>query len=374
MGPARREVRGSARGWEREYTDGSTPSVVSRYGLAHSERSGEHPITPPPSTPPTKVLYVIGRGRTGSTLLGNLLAQTPRVAHTGELITLWNIGLREDGRVCGCGEPVLTCPFWTEVADEVLGANWTRGNVQQLEALRRAHVRGRQMPERILSGAQARRRRGIDDGPDAEYADVLRRLYRAIARVAGADLVVDSSKSAAMAAFLPSVPGIDLSFVNIVRDPRAVAFSQLRTKDLPSGQTNALSGALTQTYPPHRSARQWLQRQFAAGLILGRHPRGRRQVLRYEDLVTDPQASIDRLRRMLGLKPEPLPFVESNTLDMVPTHTVGGNPSRVRTGPTPIRPDDRWKAELSPSDRRTVTLIAAPLLRRYGYPLGDRPD
>lgn len=335
------------------------------------------------SAAPVKVLYVLGRGRTGSTLLGNILAQTPGIVHVGELLTLWNIGLRENGRLCGCGEPVLTCAFWREVAGEVLGPNWTAEDVERVERLRRAHVRGRQMPRRLLSSPRARRARGEGLGVDASYADVVEHLYRATARVAAAGVVVDSSKSATMAAFLPSVPGIELFYVNLVRDPRAIAFSQMRQKALPSGVMDAMAGALTSTYPPHRTAEQWMERQLVAEVTLGRHPRSHRTVLRYEDLVTEPQATVDRLRWMLGLPAAHLPFVDARPteedpaapttgvrlLEMAATHTVGGNPSRVASGPLPIALDDRWRIELPPSAHRTVTAITAPLLGRYGYPV-----
>ena len=319
-----------------------------------------------------KVLYVLGRGRTGSTLLGNLLAQTPGIVHTGELITLWNIGLRENGRTCGCGEPVLTCPFWRDVAAEVLGPDWSQADVDRIEALRRAHVRGRQMPLRLVSSPAERHRRGVEGGPDGEYAAIVERLYRATAQVANAEVVVDSSKSATTAAFLPSVPGIDLFLVNIVRDPRAIAYSQMRPKGLPDGQMDPMSGALTTTYPPQRSARQWIQRQLIAEAILARHPRDHRTIVRYEDMVTNPQACTDRLRHMLGLQPAPLPFVDDTTLDMTPTHTVGGNPSRVGSGPTPIRLDDAWRTAMPSKAQRTVTVLASPLLGRYGYRVDGR--
>ena len=62
----------------------------------------------------TKVLYLAGAGRSGSTLLGRLFAEPPQAVHVGELVYLWRRGFAEN-HLCGCGVPFLECPFWSEV-------------------------------------------------------------------------------------------------------------------------------------------------------------------------------------------------------------------------------------------------------------------
>src|SRR5438067_9142701 len=57
------------------------------------------------------------------------------------------------------------------------------------------------------------------------YAPLAASLYRAIADVTGAKVVVDSSKRPSDAALLPLLEGVDPYFIHLVRDPRAVAFS-----------------------------------------------------------------------------------------------------------------------------------------------------
>ena len=61
-----------------------------------------------------KVLYIAGWGRSGTTLLDNLLGQIEGFTSTGELHNLWQRGLI-DGRDCGCGLRLTDCPFWQEV-------------------------------------------------------------------------------------------------------------------------------------------------------------------------------------------------------------------------------------------------------------------
>jgi hypothetical protein len=54
---------------------------------------------------------------------------------------------------------------------------------------------------------------------------------------------------------------------------------------------------------------------------------------------------------------------------MRPTHTVGGNNNRFRTGAVHLREDTAWRSRLHPLDRAAVTTVCAPLMARYGYRL-----
>ena len=55
------------------------------------------------------------------------------------------------------------------------------------------------------------------------------------------------------------------------------------------------------------------------------------------------------------------------TIDLRPTHSISGNPDRLRTGPVEIRLDDEWRTGMSRADHRFVTALTWPLLLRYGY-------
>ena len=65
----------------------------------------------------TRVLYIAGTGRSGSTLLANILGEVDGVFAAGEVRYLWQRGLTER-RLCGCGVPVRECPVWSRVLAE----------------------------------------------------------------------------------------------------------------------------------------------------------------------------------------------------------------------------------------------------------------
>src|SRR5687768_7919448 len=73
---------------------------------------------PAPGTTPTKVLYVLGSQRGGTTILGRLLGTIDGVEFGGEMRNLWGRGLRGP-RSCGCGKGQWDCEVWSRVLAEL---------------------------------------------------------------------------------------------------------------------------------------------------------------------------------------------------------------------------------------------------------------
>lgn len=199
------------------------------------------------------------------------------------------------------------------------------------------------------------------------YGRVLGRLYTAMAEVSGASVVVDSSKHPADAYLASTLAGIDLHVVHLVRDPRGSAFSWGQDKEA-AGEPD---GRLPVLGPLHSSSR-WTVWNLAISEMLSRRLGPRYQLLRYEDMARDPRGALQRLVGHLG-EPAVVPSGEGATIEMGPTHTVCGNPSRFVSGPVELREDDRWLREMSSRARLLATLPALPLLARYGYSRRRRP-
>src|SRR5690348_2086573 len=63
---------------------------------------------------PTRILFIGGCGRSGSTLLNRLIGNTPGFTSCGEVGKLWFAV--DNGFSCTCGEQVPTCSFWGPIA------------------------------------------------------------------------------------------------------------------------------------------------------------------------------------------------------------------------------------------------------------------
>jgi hypothetical protein len=305
-----------------------------------------------------RVLYVIGYGRSGSTILGNILGELEGVVHVGELRSLWGLGLL-GRRVCGCGEPIRSCPFWASVVEAGPGSADHGFDPAEARRLQTEVVRLR------TTRSMLRLRGDLDAAPPPlrEYARLADRLYAGVAAVTGAGVVVDTSKHVPDAALLTLLPGVEPYFVHLVRDPRAVAHSWQRVMRSPG------EGRLEQmpTHGPMTSGRSWLATNLGAEAIRRAAGPERSMVLRYEDFAAEPRSACERVLSLVDLPPDDLPFVDDRTVRLGGNHTAGGNPARLREGPIPIRVDDEWRTAQRRPARWVATALALPALRRYGY-------
>jgi hypothetical protein len=310
---------------------------------------------------PTRVLFIAGAGRSGSTILDNILGNVGGLVSVGELRYVWERGMLED-RLCGCGERFSACPVWQAVLEEAFGGP-DGVDARRMMHLQAQATRIRQLP---LALGPARLRRRLDERLE-DYLLLLGRLYDAVARVTGARVVVDSSKLPTYGRLVDVAPGVDLTVVHLVRDPRATAFSWQRKKRLPDRQTPSFM----QRQGPAKAALLWSVWNATAERLWSRRP-ARYLRIRYEDFMARPMGTVERIVSAIGEPADGLPFVSETEVELARTHTVAGNPSRFSTGVVELRPDDAWEAGLSTRHRSVVTALTWPLLRRYGYPLQTR--
>jgi Sulfotransferase family len=303
----------------------------------------------------TRVLYLAGTGRSGSTLLARILDQTDGVFAAGELRYVWQRGLLED-RMCGCGELFSRCPFWSDVIARAFGDD-TDVDVNRVVAEQRALTRLRQVPRILTIGGRP---------TPAEYLRTLSRLYRAVAEVSGSEVVVDSSKLPSYGFVLAQVPDLDVRFVHLVRDPRGAAYSWTRRKSSPDSDTGM------QRMSVLKSSSLWLAWNASAPAMF-RDP-SRYCLVRYEDLIQRPRDVVDQILAFAGREGNGAPFVGERTVSLGRSHTVAGNPNRLESGRVELREDQTWTTALGRSRQALVTAVTTPLLGRFDYPVSLRPS
>ena len=312
------------------------------------------------------MVYLAGLGRSGSTLLERLLGEIPGACPAGEVVHLWQRGVR-DGERCGCGQPFPACPVWQAVGQEAFGG-WDQVDVDRITRLRGQVDRARFLPQLASPALRSRLQPAL-----GEYVGYYQRIYAAIGQVSGSPVVIDSSKHASLAFCLRSSPGIDLRVIHMVRDSRAVAYSWGKVVDRPEAD----AGSQMSTYPPASAAMRWNLQNSALQLLAQLGTPTLR--VRYEDFTAAPAETLGRIAAFAGLPGTPPggPRLTAGVLDsdgdgrwwaeLRATHTASGNPMRFTTGRVPVRRDDTWQGAMLASRRRTVTALTLPLLMRYGY-------
>ncbi|MEJ2890751.1 sulfotransferase family protein [Actinomycetospora aeridis] len=304
-----------------------------------------------------KVLYVAGWGRSGTTLMDNVLGAHDGVFTAGEITRLWELGYLE-GRRCGCGDPVVGCAFWAPVLRRAFGDQ--PPDPRRLAALQHGSL-GVLRTGALL--AAARSGRSTDEATG--YADILSRLYRAIAATTGCRVVVDASKRPPDAILTAMASGVEPYLLHMVRDPRACAYSWQRTVTDPSADGTRM----------HRHGRlmnvgHWVSWNVLIERLTQLLPPGRVLRVRYEDFMSAPRDVVGAVVDWLGEPVTDGPFLDDRTVDLPPNHTIAGNPGRFRTGEVGVRLDDAWVTEQGRLDRYVTTALASPWLRHYGYSWG----
>lgn len=308
-----------------------------------------------------RVLFITGTGRAGSTLVGNLLASTPGIVNVGELRHFWTRGITENWW-CGCGHKFDACPFWTAVLTEAFGGS-DRIDLARLRASERRLLRLRASPRALLWIRDPRRLPSEDD----YYLGATERLYRAVATISKAEIIVDSSKTPTYGAILSIIPTVDLRVLHLLRDPRATAYSWLNPKPSPDRG----SGARMDQMGAAKSAALWTWWNTVAEAIWAI----RRDVpsvrIRYETFTRNPEAIMRSVRARLASEVADRSLgVEGHIAHLGISHTVSGNPNRMRTGEVPVHPDERWRSGLSARHHAIVVALAGVAMVRYGYLAG----
>lgn len=287
-----------------------------------------------------KLVYIAGSGRNGSTLLAYLLGEIPKVTNVGEaaqyLLNLRQLRTQNPDIPCGCGAHMERCAFWRQILPEV---------DPLVVDLASSFVRLRNLP---LLLSRSGRRKGLI------IVNQIERIYSRVAKVAGAEVIVDSSKNPALAYLLAHLaPHVELHILHLVRDPRAVVNSWSKAKQY-VGRAPLLA-----------SVWNWNVSNFIAERI------GRRRnyvLVRYEDLAAHPKEMVLKLLRWIGYTgdtSEVTEFLKQNVAVLGIQHSLAGNPDKLHfTGAIDIKVSswemERWM-------ERIVVILTWPFFNRYGY-------
>lgn len=300
----------------------------------------------------TKILYIMGSGRSGSTLLDAMLSDQPEIFGAGELCNLLSaMDIRQN--YCACGSRSAECPLWVEVRRE--WARAARADVAtEYPALQNRIERVRSYPRHYGNSA--------GDPLMKKYLELTGALFEAIAKVTSATTVVDSSKAPIRALALSKMDDVELRVIHLVRDVRGVAYSnqQKFESDPRGGIMTALSGRGW----THAAVR-WMLTNSVANRVRARL--GDRAILvRYEDFVGQPAQTLQRLSAFSRLDFRPTAEKLQCGGAFKAGHQIEGNRLRMYDR-IELKPDIRWRQHMSKTKKSLLPLLTAPVSWRYGY-------
>jgi len=305
-----------------------------------------------------RVIYILGPGKNGSTLLERILGSLSMFFPIGEIPNLWKEGY-EDDILCTCGEKFSSCKFWTKVSKDAfpnIPYSKLGGLDRTANKVHKVFYSPFLIYPKLASNKYNERLR--------RYKEVLLKLYRAMSENAKGNVLVDSSKNPMHCLILSQIPEIELYIIDLLRDSRAVAFSWQRKSIRPDiywEKRYMLTPDIITT------SRRWLQSRLGAKLIKNRCKAYR--LLKYEDFIKNPKAEIIETLTAFGFNIEQkyISFLNGKSVSFGKFHSISGNPMRFIKKEIEIKEDKEWRTQMSLGAKIITTLLTYPLLKRHKY-------
>ncbi len=292
------------------------------------------------------MIYSMGSGRSGSTVIERVLSSSPDVIAVGEIHALWRMATAD--LVCSCGQPVDICEFWQAVFET---ADMDQSRMDRLKTLENAVVRNR-----YLAGRRFDLRRLATDPQITEMRGHQSRLFAAIRAVSGRPVVLDSSKAGPRGWLMAGL--VDCQILHVTRDPADVMASWRRRKFDPSRGGDMIRPTVL------RSAWDWAKVEHSARMLARQRAVTR---ISYAQFAATPRDTITNvLRQNLPDIAEMIDW-QSDTSVSPPTmyHSVLGNPDRFDRGAIEVRPSHSALPNLPRVEQITIGAVAAVLRRLY---------
>lgn len=165
----------------------------------------------------TRIIYIIGTGRSGSTILDIILGNSKKIQSTGELYQTFR-ALVENMK-CSCSKRAQDCPYWRKII------KLFKEEVHQMTPAELRYVE--EYFERNISSFF----RVIFRSSKRDlYEKILKGLPTTIAKVTNKKIVVDSSKNPLRGYMLLNSIKENVYFIHIIRDGRATMYSWIKRR------------------------------------------------------------------------------------------------------------------------------------------------
>ncbi len=276
---------------------------------------------------PINLIYLLGAGRSGTTMLATVLNNWPNIHTVGEMHQFLDY-LYED-KDCSCGQNISQCEFWSPLVKEMdLKLLKNKENVALSNKLEKHH----NIPTFLLGKPL-----------NATYQEMTDEIFQAIQQKVSKPWVLDSSKYIARYLLLRKNKKINLKGIYLVRDVRGVVYSFGKNVQT---HKNPLSAILY--YSLINFWAQWVT--FFDRRIVK---------IKYEDFVNQPDQVIKKIEAHLFGSHTNVSYLKDTTFEI--PHIIAGN--RLRSDKQlVIKKDLKWKEAISRPKQVLYYLLAFPLM------------
>jgi len=298
----------------------------------------------------TRVIYIAGYGRSGSTILDILLSQSDQISGFGELTNLMENGWINN-EYCSCGDRINECKFWAKIKK-----SWEESSpisVNEYIILQKRYL-NKYSIIKLLKNSIFKSKKF----KKFEESTIL--LYKLLSKNSDKSYIIDSSKSP-IRMYALKIMDINIDVIHLVRDGRAVANSLKRPlkKDLKKGIQEDINSKTV-----YKTILAWM---FSNMLVRILSNKLNYLVVRYEDLINDGERTIKNIEKKLDINLQPTINKIRNNEVLNKEHIAAGNRLRMQDNlKFKGHIYSKWNY-LSSREVKIINKIAGRSLKKYNY-------
>ncbi|MGK7952408.1 MAG: sulfotransferase [Xenococcaceae cyanobacterium] len=308
------------------------------------------------------LIYIASTGRSGSTILDNLLGAHSQILTTGE-IQIWPHEILQRGfQKCGCGKSIPDCPFRTKMSQKI---NPLEQSEPKINFFREKHTGGKTLRWQYLSEFMTKRDIGnhqlIETYGKNNYK-LFQSLLETSEEVTGVrpEWIVDASKDPYRLLWLIKSGMFNIKVLHIIKDPRAFIYSMIRGfLAHPDKYSHLELTKLTVA-----KSLSWIVQNYLISKIAQNHILPEDYLfIPYEEFASQPNNILKKITTIIECD-----FEEEviNNFRQQEIHTIAGN-RLARSDNRPIQLDQKWKTLLPNYYRQLTEIITGISKSSYGY-------
>jgi hypothetical protein len=281
-----------------------------------------------------RIVYIMGAGRSGSTVLNIILGAHPEVEAIGEA-KHWAIfkGLPREDDINS--EDHI---FWQNVLEEYIRLDPNFPGFSTLETIRHKVESHSGFIKRFLKNEDSK----LAD----EYDRHLSKLFLSVYQASGKKVILDASKNISRAQRLLETSEFDVKVIHLIRDPRGIVWSFMK-KNVEHKPKKPFKALLD--YILLNLAAVYLRYSFKDAVLK----------VKYENLIRHPQRVFQQICDFIGIDEGGISEKLENGAEFKVTHIIDGNRIR-KNRAIKFSPDEEWKTKL-PFWHRALCMLAWPV-------------
>jgi len=297
------------------------------------------------------LIYITGRGLSGSTILDIALSQSNNVMGMGEFI----VGMKQNEK-CSCGKQLIECNKWNKLFNEKSGIGTEDFEYLANESKVTNYLKYFMVNDDFFKNISEK------------YLRVNSKIIEIKKRSCSADIIIDSSKEVTRGLIL-SRGCSECFIIHIIRDPLKVISSTMNhfEKGWPfrfmrKKYYNKKAKSLYMII----SSFAWLFGNLLIE-IAGFYSKNKKVKIRYEDLCNFPNHEMEKIEMKINIDLSGTKAFLNGEKIAKNVHTVRGNPTSKEKKLLFDKNRALGKNSLNLIQRTIVRIIVAPLRIAYGY-------